>query len=208
MFPSVFKHTKANIFHLISMRISELGEIELIKRIARSLDKEKISYMIIGGQAVLLYGSPRLTRDIDITLGIDTDKFQQIEELCRKLQLKIIPENPRKFAIETRVLPTEESKLPIRVDFIFSYSPYEAQALKRTKEVLIDDYPVKFASCEDVIIHKMVAFRAVDTEDVKNMILKNKASIDFEYINKWLLEFRELPGHEDILQKFDSLLKQ
>jgi hypothetical protein len=25
--------------------------------------------MIIGGQAVLLYGEPRLTKDIDITLG-------------------------------------------------------------------------------------------------------------------------------------------
>lgn len=29
--------------------------------------------MIIGGQAVLLYGEPRLTRYIDITLGIDTE---------------------------------------------------------------------------------------------------------------------------------------
>ncbi|GAH87084.1 unnamed protein product, partial [marine sediment metagenome] len=30
--------------------------------------------MIIGGQAVLLYGEPRLTRDIDVTLGDDIDK--------------------------------------------------------------------------------------------------------------------------------------
>ena len=48
---------------------------KLIKKIARHLDKDKIPYMIIGGQAVLLYGTPRLTRDIDITLGIDTDKL-------------------------------------------------------------------------------------------------------------------------------------
>jgi len=41
---------------------------KLIKKIAFNLDKAKIPYMIIGGQAVLLYGVPRLTRDIDITL--------------------------------------------------------------------------------------------------------------------------------------------
>lgn len=31
---------------------------ELIQRVAERLDKDKIPYMIIGGQAVLLYGSP------------------------------------------------------------------------------------------------------------------------------------------------------
>ena len=33
--------------------------------------------MLIGGQAVLLYGEPRLTRDIDITLGVDVDKIRR-----------------------------------------------------------------------------------------------------------------------------------
>jgi len=62
---------------------------KLIKKTARQLDQQKIPYMIIGGQAVLLYGRPRLTRDIDITLGIDTDKFDSIEEVCTKLKLRI-----------------------------------------------------------------------------------------------------------------------
>jgi len=32
---------------------------KLIKKIGLGLDKAKIPYMIIGGQAVLLYGSPK-----------------------------------------------------------------------------------------------------------------------------------------------------
>ncbi|HBR21659.1 MAG TPA: hypothetical protein DD713_03700 [Nitrospiraceae bacterium] len=48
---------------------------KLIVKVASSLKKHEIPYMIIGGQAVLLYGTPRLTRDIDITLGISTDKL-------------------------------------------------------------------------------------------------------------------------------------
>ena len=180
---------------------------KLIKKIAQRLDKEEIAYMIIGGQAVLLYGTPRLTRDIDITLGVDTDKFPLIEGICQKLGLKILPENPEDFARETKVVPAEESKLKIRVDFIFSFTEYETQAIKRTNEVLMNGYPVKFASCEDVIIHKMLAGRAIDEEDVKNILIKNKNSIDFEYIRRRLSEFSKLSEHKGILEKFNSLLK-
>jgi len=180
---------------------------KLIKKIAQCLDKDEVPYMIIGGQAVLLYGSPRLTRDIDITLGVDTDKFLVIEGICKRLGLKILPEKPENFAAETKVLPTEEPKIKIRVDFIFSFTPYETQAIKRTKKVLMDGYPVKFASCEDVIIHKMVAARAVDEEDVNNILIKNKGLIDLEYITGWLSEFGKLTEHKGILERFESLLK-
>ena len=180
---------------------------KLIKKTAQCLDEDKVPYMIIGGQAVLLYGTPRLTRDIDITLGVDTDKFPLIEGICKKLGLKILPENPEDFAGETKVLPAEEPESRIRVDFIFSFTEYEAQAIKRAKKVLMNDYPVKFASCEDVIIHKMLAARAVDAEDVKNILIKNKNSIDLKYIREWLSEFSKISEHKEILGKFNSLLK-
>lgn len=181
---------------------------KLIQKIARRLDESKIPYMIIGGQAVLVYGRPRLTRDIDITLGVDTDKFASIEGVCKKLRLRILAENPQDFARDTKVLPTEQPASKVRVDFIFSFTPYEAQAIKNAKQVLIDDYPVKFASCEDVIIHKMVAGRAVDEEDIKSILAKNKDIIDFEYIDKWLSEFGKIAEHEGILARWNTLLEK
>jgi len=83
---------------------------ELLRNIAQCLDDDKIPYMIIGGQAVLLYGAPRLTRGIDITLGLDTEKFSLIEEVCSKLNLRILPDTPEDFARETKVLPAEDMK--------------------------------------------------------------------------------------------------
>ena len=180
---------------------------KLIRKIAQRLDVDKIPYMVIGGQAVLVYGRPRLTQDIDITLGIDTDDFAIVEKMCKKLRLNILPEKPEDFAKQTRVLPAEEPKSKIRVDFIFSFSEYERQALERTRDVLIEDYPVRFASCEDVIIHKMVSGRAIDQEDVKSILIKNKNSIDLKYIRKWLSELSKIPEHKGILKRFNSLLK-
>ena len=80
--------------------------------------------------------------------------------------------------------------------------------MNRTQHVIMNGYPVKFASCEDVIIHKMLAARAIDLEDVENILIKNKNSIDLEYIRQWLSEFNTIPEHEGILERFESLLQQ
>jgi len=179
----------------------------LIGKIARRLDEDKIPYMIIGGQAVLVYGRPRLTRDIDVTLGIDADDFALLEQVCRKLNLKMLPQKPEDFARETRVLPAEQTKSKIRVDFVFSFSTYERKAIKRTKPVLIDNYPVRFASCDDVIIHKMVAGRAIDQEDVKTILVKNRGLIDLRYVRRWLSEFGKMSEDIGLLDRFNRLLR-
>ena len=47
----------------------------LLRKIAEALRPVDISYMIIGGQAVLLYGEPRLTKDIDVTLSVGVESL-------------------------------------------------------------------------------------------------------------------------------------
>jgi len=181
---------------------------KLIRRIAEALDQAKIPYMIIGGQAVLLYGRPRLTRDIDITLGIDTNEFAKLSEVCRRLELRILPESPSDFVQRTRVLPAEEPQSRIRMDFIFSFSEYERQAIDRAKRITMDAYPVRFASCEDILIHKMVAGRAVDIEDVRHLLAKNREQLDLTYLRRWLSEFGAIPEHEQIVESFERLLEE
>ena len=178
---------------------------KLIKKLAVHLDRQKVPYMIIGGQAVLLYGSPRLTRDIDITLGVDTEYFYLVEKVCRKMGLKLLPSKPQAFVNETHVLPAEEMKSKIRIDFIFSFTPYERQALAQVKKVPIDNYLVKFAAVEDIIIHKMLAGRAIDLEDVKNILIKN-SKIDFKYIKGWLSKFDKLVEQQGIVKKFKNIV--
>ncbi len=75
--------------------------------------------MIIGGQAVLLYGEPRLTKDIDITLGVNIDKLDHLLNVLRDLSLTPLPEDMETFVKETMVLPTQHEKTGIRVEFIF-----------------------------------------------------------------------------------------
>lgn len=176
---------------------------KLLKVLAQSLDKYHIPYMIIGGQAVLLYGEPRLTKNIDITLGVGPDRLKDLLSLVNEVELKLLVKKIEKFVKDTMVLPTQDPNTGIRVDFIFSYTPYERQAISQAKNVKINDRIVKFATPEDVIIHKIFSGRAIDIEDVKSIWIKNP-NLDTQYIQKWLKEFDKTTD-KNLLQRFKDI---
>jgi hypothetical protein len=78
---------------------------QLLERIAAGLEQQGIPYMVIGGQAMLLYGEPRLTKDIDITLGVGPDRLAEVLGLVARFGWKTLAESPAKFVKETMVLP-------------------------------------------------------------------------------------------------------
>lgn len=181
---------------------------KLLKEIAEELNNSSIPYMVIGGQAVLLYGEPRLTKDIDITLGIDTDSFDKIEKIVSRLGLKILVSDCRAFVKRTMVLPAVDEKSGIRMDFVFSFSPYERQALARVNKIMINGYPINFASLEDIVVHKIIAGRPRDIEDVKSILIKNPR-YDKRYISKWLKEFDDSlsGGYQDAFERIAEEIK-
>jgi predicted nucleotidyltransferase len=175
----------------------------LLAEIARELDGRRIPYMIIGGQAVLVYGEPRMTRDIDVTLGVGTERLGEILEATRKHHWRVLSDDPMPFVQRTMVLPCIDEASGIRLDFIFSFSPYERQAMDRIRRVDIDGTSVRFASPEDLIIHKIVAGRPRDLEDARIVLLKNP-DMDSAYIRHWLGQFERalakplIPHFEDL----------
>lgn len=178
---------------------------KIICSISSELKRRHIPYMLIGGQAVLLYGEPRLTRDIDITLGINVDKIEDVIAVASDLALKILPENIEDFVRKTMVLPAVHEETGIRIDFIFSFSPYERQAIAQAKTVRMLDQDINFATPEDVVIHKIVAGRPRDMEDVRGILLKTP-DIDIAYIRQWLNDFSAGLEDDAIKKRLESVL--
>ena len=175
----------------------------LLEKIALSLERAAVPYMVIGGQAVLLHGEPRLTKDIDITLGAGIDRLQEIRTLVSTMGLLPLVDSDE-FTSRTMVLPCSDPGSGIRVDFIFSFSPYEHQAIGRALRVPIGSAHVRFASAEDLVIHKMIAGRPRDLEDVRMVLLKNPG-LDIGYVRGWLSDFT-LTLAEDYASRFESLV--
>jgi len=176
---------------------------QILESIAQGLDRLGIPYMVIGGQAVLLYGEPRLTRDIDVTLGTDPGRLREVLDWVRGNSWRVLVEAPAEFVGRTLVLPCLDPATGIRVDLIFSFSLYEQQALKRARRVSMGNAEVCFASLEDLIIHKMLAGRARDLEDVRSILLKNR-TLDLDYVHHWLREFDRSLG-EKSREQFEKL---
>jgi len=179
---------------------------KLIIKIAKILDKYEIPYMIIGGQAVLIYGEPRLTKDIDITIGLDIDLYDILLKAINEINLMPSVNNIKDFIKDTYVLPTYDRESDFRVDFIFSFSDYEKEALKKVKKIKIGKKYVNFSSLEDLIIHKIISGRPRDLEDIKNVLIKNR-DFNKNYVKQWLKEFEKILD-ENLLDRFEDLLKK
>jgi len=164
---------------------------KLLIESAAILESAGIPYIVIGGQAVLLYGEPRFTRDIDITLGIDTDQLAKVKFAFEKSGFVPRPLDIDRFVRETSVFPLEHTESGIRMDLIFSFSPFEQNAIQRAHFVEIDGFKVAFASIEDLIVLKIFAGRPLDLDDVAKIIMKN-SRIDSKYIVEWLQSFEQI----------------
>lgn len=177
----------------------------LIAGVSRALQAHGIPFMLIGGQAVLLHGEPRLTQDVDVTLGVAPDRLPEVLEAAGSAGLAPLPDDPEGFVGETFVLPCDEPGTGIRVDFIFSTTPYESRAIDRAVEVDIRDVDVPFAAAEDLILHKLFAGRARDLEDVAGVVRRKGEELDWDYLRGWAEEFAEIPGREEMPEQVEAL---
>ncbi len=172
---------------------------EAALRIAGTLEELGLPYAFIGGFALAFWGEPRLTADLDITLLAD-DPERAAGELLRRFKPRV--QDPLAFLRQTRVLLLEVDGVP--VDIAFAMPGYEEEALRRAVRVPLSGGWVRVLSPEDLIIHKCVAGRPRDLEDVRGILLRQR-KLDLGYIRRWLREFEGLTQHSP-LGEFEKVL--
>jgi len=47
-----------------------------------ALEKEKIEYILIGDFAMVLYGMPRVTQDLDLFIKMRKENTEKLQKLC------------------------------------------------------------------------------------------------------------------------------
>ncbi|MGI9861134.1 nucleotidyltransferase [Moorella naiadis] len=166
-----------------------------LKQVTSFLQRERIPYMFIGGIANLIWGEPRLTQDLDVTILCQEAK---IPELITKLMndFSILPTDPLAFIQQTGVLPMV-AREGVRIDLIFARLPYEEQAISRAKIVKLGQQQLKVCTAEDLIIHKIISERSRDLDDVQQIIIRQRDNLDRNYLDPLvhnLSQLLERPG--------------
>ncbi len=175
--------------------------------IAEFLEECGVRYVILGGLAVQYWGEPRATHDVDITVMVPQG---QLERFVQQVLQKFRPRLPDalSFALRHRVLLVETSSR-VPVDISLGIPGYEEEVLHRSVRVHLPNVrSLQFISAEDLIIHKCVAGRARDQEDVERILIRQRLQVNLVYIRRWLQEFAPLVSTHAVRAVFEEALRR
>ena len=161
-------------------------------------------FCVIGGVALLRWGEPRMTVDIDATVlvpyGSETELIDQLLTIFRP---RI--ENAMEFGQTTRVvlLRTDDG---IGIDISLGAFPFEERAIERSSEWEIPGHgKVRTCSAEYLLVMKCFAARPQDWIDVEGIIIRQGNRLNRELILEELTPLVELKEEPEILERLETL---
>lgn len=166
-------------------------EEKLLQKVTAILEELDIPYGITGGFAIIVWGKPRFTADIDIVIKLEQE---QAPALVRKL-LKLdssgyVDEDAVKEAINREgsfnfIHPTSG----LKVDFmVIGDQPYDLEQMRRRIARNFAGQTIFFISPENLILNKLLWYKEGQStkqlEDIESIIDIQK-KLDWPYIKKW-----------------------
>jgi hypothetical protein len=167
------------------------------QHVQRFCQANKWRFCIIGGLALIRWGEPRETVDVDVTLltGFGGEEAF-IEAMLREFQPRI--NGARDFALTNRVLLMRSDR-GVGVDVALGALSFEESAIERSSEFqFAPDTVLRTCSAEDLVVFKAFAARPKDWVDIEG-VLARQQKLDWSYIDRQLRPLAELKGAPEIL---------
>ena len=89
---------------------------------------------MFGAQAVIAYGVPRLSADVDVTVKLEPDDPQRFASVMQAAGFVLRVEDPE-FIRRTRVMPFVHSATGMPLDIVLAGSGLEDEFLERARVV-------------------------------------------------------------------------
>ena len=164
--------------------------------------------MIIGGIAIIAWGYPRVTTDIDVTLQVN---LNHLTSLVKSLSAyKIYPriDGAVPFARTRHVLLMRHQKSGVDVDVSLALLPFEEEAIANRLFVDFSGVRIAVPRPEDLVIYKMVAFRPEGLRDVEELLLRHLRGMNLNRVRKIVREFAEVLDRPEMVKKLGDLLRK
>lgn len=124
--------------------------------------------MVSGSVAVIVYGEPRLTHDVDLVAVLDRQHVARLSEAFPPDEFYCPPEEEIRLEVEREQrghfnLIHHETGFKADV-YLAGRDPLHAWALARTRRIEVDGEPIVLAPPEYVILRKLEFFREGGSE--------------------------------------------
>lgn len=175
---------------------------EALHRVTTALDDAGLPYMLIGGLANLVWGEPRTTMDIDLTVDAQRAGTRGILEVAEGIG-RLLADDPEDVAERGRLIPLRTAE-GVRVDLVLATLPFEVEAIERARVVDVGGVPVRVCAPEDLIVMKSVSNRARDHDDVVGILRRQGSSLQLDRLDRSLQALAADLGDEAIDERWLS----
>jgi hypothetical protein len=162
-------------------------------------------FCFIGGLAVLRWGAPRFTRDIDVSLLCPFGSEDQVSEplLAAGYTGRIF--DAGEFARRSRVLLLQSPE-GIPIDVALAALPFEDLMIERSSTYAFENGSLlRTCSAEDLVVLKLFAFRQRDILDAETIVQRQRGALDWWYIAANLEPLAEVKGEPQIMATCERL---
>jgi len=179
---------------------------ELLAELAAALGRLERRWYLFGAQAVVLWGRPRTSLDIDVTVELGVDETPRLVRALGEAGLELrIHTGIDDFVRRTRVLPFLHAASGVPVDVVLAGPGLEERFFERARIVRIGGADVPVLCPEDLVVTKILAGRPKDLEDVRGILAERVNSLDLPAIRSTLRELEEALGQSDLLPALERL---
>jgi hypothetical protein len=165
---------------------------DAVRAVAALLDDLPGASMFIGGLAVIAHGYVRTTDDIDATVSGAGLTPERIVETAARHGIHPRIDDVAAFARRTQVLLLVHRASGVDVDLSLAWIPFEHEALARHQIVRFREMALRVSDATDLIVYKLVAGRAHDVEDARQLLIRHRSTIDRTRVRTVLAAFDEL----------------
>ena len=180
------------------------GIFQAAAEIQRFFETRQWRFAIIGGLAVLRWGEPFATQDVDASLlcGFGNER-RYAGELLVAFPARI--EDAAQFARINRVILIRASN-GVGVDIALTGLVYEEELIERSSLfAFAPDVVLRTCSAEDLVILKAFAGRAKDWAALRGVLLRQNDVLDWAYIEERLMPLCELKGEPKLAEHLRRL---
>ena len=178
--------------------------LELLTALSKVLARWGRWY-VFGAQAVIAYGVPRLSADVDVTLQLVPEEPERFAREMEAAGFALRVDDPD-FVRRTRVMPFVHLPTAMPLDVVLAGSGLEDEFLDRARAVDIGGTTVPLIDPEDLIIAKVLAGRPKDIEDAHGLWRLRGRELDVARIRRTLRLLEEALSQSDLLPGFEAIL--
>lgn len=157
---------------------------EVARRIAECLVEDGLPYAIGGALALGVWGAPRATVDVDVSVFVVDDELPRVLDAFERAGVMVDRDEAARNVARIGLFKGRLGRTV--VDVFMSQHPQYAEMHRRSQLVRDSDgRELCFISAEDLCIHKLIYGRAKDVTDLERLIAAHP-TMDLVYVRRWL----------------------